>query len=63
MGAPIIQSNETPIALLAPGDGKTRTAAYSRLARRADVQSSPRFYGVIQADALSGCEALARSVE
>ena len=84
MAAPIIHTDDTPIAVLAPGNGKTRTgrlcayvvderpwqgarapAAYYRFSpdRRG---ARPRdhlagFRGVIQADAFSGYEALARS--
>jgi transposase len=84
MAAPVIHTDDTPIAVLAPGNGKTRTgrlwayvvderpwqgvrlpAAYYRFSpdRRGE---RPRdhlagFRGVIQADAFSGYEALARS--
>jgi transposase len=84
MAAPVIHTDDTPIAVLAPGNGKTRTgrlwayvlderpwqgsrapAAYYRFSpdRRGE---RPRdhlagFQGVIQADAFSGYEALARS--
>lgn len=84
MAAPVLHTDDTPIAVLAPGNGKTRTgrlwtyvvderpwqgnrapAAYYRFSpdRRGE---RPRdhlalFRGVIQADAFSGYEALARS--
>lgn len=83
MAASVIHTDDTPIAVLAPGNGKTRTgrlwayvlderawqggrapAAYYRFSpdRRGE---RPRehlapFRGVIQADAFSGYEALAR---
>jgi transposase len=86
MAAPVLHTDDTPIAVLAPGNGKTRTgrlwtyvvderpwqggrapAAYYRFSpdRRGD---RPRdhlalFRGVIQADAFSGYEALARAAE
>jgi transposase len=84
MAAPVLHTDDTPIAVLAPGNGKTRTgrlwayvvderpwqgsrqpAGYYRFSpdRRGE---RPRdhlagFHGVIQADAFSGYEALARS--
>jgi len=84
MAAPALHTDDTPIAVLAPGNGKTRTgrlwtyvvderpwqggrapAAHYRFSpdRRGE---RPRdhlagFRGVIQADAFSGYEALARS--
>ncbi len=84
MAAPVLHTDDTPIAVLAPGNGKTRTgrlwayvvderpwqgsrqpAGYYRFSpdRRGE---RPRdhlagFPGVIQADAFSGYEALARS--
>ena len=84
MAAPIIHTDDTPIAVPAPGNGKTRTGrlwAYvvderprqGARAPAADYRFSPdrrgerprdhlaRFRGVIQADAFSGYEALARS--
>jgi transposase len=84
MAAPIIHTDDTPIAVLAPGNGRTRTgrlwayvvderpwqggrppAAYYRFSpdRRGERPRDhlARFRGVIQADAFSGYEALARS--
>jgi transposase len=84
MAAPVIHTDDTPIAVLAPGNGKTRTgrlwayvvderpwqgtrppAAYYRFSsdRRGERPRDhlARFRGVIQADAFSGYEALARS--
>ena len=84
MAAPIIHTDDTPIAVLAPGNGKTRTgrlwtyvvderpwqgarapAAYYRFSpdRRGERPRDhlAEFRGVIQADAFSGYEALARS--
>ncbi len=84
MAAPVIHTDDTPIVVLAPGNGKTKTgrlwtyvlderpwqggrasAVYYRFSpdRRGE---RPRdhlasFRGVIQADAYSGYEALARS--
>ena len=84
LNAPVIHTDDTPIAVLAPGNGKTKTgriwtyvlderpwqgdrapAAYYRFSpdRKAE---RPRdhltgFHGVIQADAFSGYESLARS--
>ena len=86
MAAPVIHTDDTPIAVLAPGNGKTRTgrlwayvvderpcqgvrlpAAYYRFSpdRRGERPRNhlARFRGVIQADAFSGYEALARSTE
>ena len=84
MAAPVLHTDDTPIAVLAPGNGKTRTgrlwayvvderpwqgsrqpAAYYRFSRDRRGER-PRdhlagFHGVIQADAFSGYEALARS--
>src|SRR5712675_456389 len=84
MAAPVIHTDDTPIAVLAPGNGKTRTGrlwAYvvderpwqGNRASAAHYRFSPDrkgerprdhlavFRGVIQADAFSGYEALARS--
>lgn len=84
MAAPVIHTDDTPIAVLAPGNGRTRTgrlwayvvderpwqggrapAAYYRFSpdRRGERPRDhlARFHGVIQADAFSGYEALARS--
>jgi len=84
MAAPVIHADDTPIAVLAPGNGKTRTGrlwAYvvderpwqGNRASAAHYRFSPDrkgerprdhlagFRGVIQADAFSGYEALARS--
>jgi transposase len=84
MAAPVIHTDDTPIAVLAPGNGRTRTgrlwayvvderpwqggrppAAYYRFSpdRRGERPRDhlARFRGVIQADAFSGYEALARS--
>ncbi len=84
MAAPVIHTDDTPIAVLAPGHGKTRTGrlwAYvlderswqGSRAPAACYRFSPdrkgerprdhlaAFHGVIQADAFSGYEALARS--
>jgi|SRR5579863_349456 len=84
MAAPVIHTDDTPIAVLAPGNGKTKTGrlwAYvlderpwqgSRAPAAAYRFSPDRkgerprdhlagFRGVIQADAYSGYEALARS--
>ena len=84
MAAPVIHTDDTPIAVLAPGNGKTRTgrlwtyvvderpwqgarapAAYYRFSpdRRGERPRDhlAEFRGVIQADAFSGYEALARS--
>lgn len=84
MAAPVLHTDDTPIAVLAPGNGKTRTgrlwayvvderpwqgtrapAAYYRFSpdRRGERPRDhlARFRGVIQADAFSGYEALARS--
>jgi transposase len=83
IAAPVIHTDDTPIAVLAPGNGKTRTgrlwayvlderawqgarapAAYYRFSpdRRAERprEHLASFRGVIQADAFSGYEALAR---
>ncbi len=84
--APVIHTDDTPIAVLAPGNGKTRTgrlwtylveerpwqgirapAAYYRFSPDRKGER-PRdhlagFRGVIQADAFSGYETLARSAE
>jgi len=84
MAAPVIHTDDTPIAVLAPGNGRTRTGrlwayvvderpwqggrpptAYYRYSpdRRGERPRDhlARFRGVIQADAFSGYEALARS--
>jgi len=84
MAVPVIHTDDTPIAVLAPGNGRTRTgrlwayvvderpwqggrppAAYYRFSpdRRGERPGDhlARFCGVIQADAFSGYEALARS--
>jgi len=85
MAAPVIHTDDTPIAVLAPGHGKTRTgriwiylvderpwagtrppAAYYQFSPDRKGER-PRdhlaiFQGVIQADAFSGYEALARQV-
>jgi len=84
MAAPVIHTDDTPIAVLAPGNGRTRTGrlwAYvvderpwqGNRASAAHYRFSPdrkgerprehlaAFRGVIQADAFSGYEALARS--
>lgn len=85
MAAPVIHTDDTPIAVLAPGNGKTRTgrlwiylvderpwqgsrapAAYYRFSPDRKGER-PRdhlatFYGVIQADAYGGYEALTRQV-
>ena len=84
MAAPVLHTDDTPIAVLAPGNGKTRTgrlwayvvderpwqgkrtpAAYYRFSpdRRGERPRDhlARFRGVIQADAFSGYEALARA--
>jgi transposase len=84
MAAPVLHTDDTPIAVLAPGNGKTRTgrlwayvlderpwqggrapAAYYRFSPDRKGER-PRdhlatFRGVIQADAFSGYEALART--
>lgn len=83
MAAPVIHTDDTPIAVLAPGNGKTRTGRIwtyvvderpwqGRLAPAAYYRFSPDrkgerprdhlagFGGVIQADAFSGYETLAR---
>jgi transposase len=86
MAASVIHTDDTPIAVLAPGNGKTRTgrlwtyvlderpwqgsrasAAYYRFSPDRKGER-PRnhlagFRGVIQADAFSGYEALARAAE
>jgi transposase len=84
MAAPAIHTDDTPIAVLAPGNGRTRTGRLwtyvvderpwqGRRAPAACYRFSPDrkgerprdhlagFRGVIQADAFSGYEALARS--
>jgi transposase len=84
MAAPVIHTDDTPIAVLAPGNGKTRTgriwtyvlderpwqggrapAAYYRFSpdRKGERPQGhlAGFRGVIQADAFSGYESLARS--
>jgi transposase len=84
MAAPVLHTDDTPIAVLAPGNGRTRTgrlwtyvvderpwqggrapAACYRFSpdRRSERprEHLARFRGVIQADAYSGYEALARS--
>src|SRR5437762_1529661 len=84
MAAPVLHTDDTPIAVLAPGNGKTRTgrlwtyvvderpwqggrapAAYYRFSPDRKGER-PRdhlagFRGVIQADAFSGYESLARA--
>jgi len=84
MTAPVIHTDDTPIAVLAPGNGKTRTgriwtyvlderpwqgrrkpAAWYRFSpdRKGERPQGHQagFRGVIQADAFSGYESLARS--
>jgi hypothetical protein len=86
MAAPVIHTDDTPIAVLAPGNGKTRTgrlwtyvlderhwqgarapAAYYRFSpdRKGERPQGhlASFRGVIQADAFSGYESLARLQE